>query len=136
MYINYSDTTILNVSNVPDINVKSYLLPEGDIAEMYIVQDGVITKDLSNPNYRSFIRKTSVLPLVESILVEVGTGKVFDGDEKSQDRMMRAINIAAISGITETKWKLADNSVQTVTLEELKEALVLSGIEMSKIWLA
>ena len=67
--------------------------------------------------------------------VIVSSGKIFDGDEKSQDRMLRAINIAVITGQTETEWKLADNTVVMVTLDELKEALALAGQEMSRIWL-
>ena len=60
---------------------------------------------------------------------------MFDGDEKSQERMLRAINIANITGQTTTQWKLADNSIVEVTLDELKEALSLAGQEMSRIWL-
>ena len=72
---------------------------------------------------------------VSKIAVTTTFGKTFDGDEKSQDRMLRAINIASITGQIETQWKLADNTIVTVTLEELKEALALAGKEMSRIWL-
>lgn len=63
------------------------------------------------------------------------TGNTFDGDETSQDRMVRAIQVAAVSGQTETQWKLADNTIVTLTLDELKEALALAGQKMSRIWL-
>lgn len=72
---------------------------------------------------------------VARIIVKTSTGKRFDGDEKSQDRMARTISIAAITGETSTLWKLADNTIVTVTLDELKEALALAGQEMSRIWL-
>ena len=72
---------------------------------------------------------------VSWIKVTTTLGKTFDGDEKSQDRMTRAINIAAIAAQTETQWKLADNTIVEVTVEELKEALALAGQEMSRIWL-
>ena len=72
---------------------------------------------------------------VAQIIVTTATGKVFDGDEKSQERILRAINIANITGDTTTQWKLADNTVVDVTREELKEALALAGKEMSKIWI-
>ncbi len=74
--------------------------------------------------------------LVSRIKVTTSTGKVFDGDEKSQERILRAINIATITGDTTTQWKMADNSIVEVTLEELKEALSLAGQEMSRIWLS
>lgn len=72
---------------------------------------------------------------VAQIVVTTSTGKVFDGDELSQDRMIRAINIASITGLATTEWKMYDNSIQSVTLAELQEALTLAGQEMSRIWL-
>ncbi|MEA3461579.1 MAG: DUF4376 domain-containing protein [Bacteroidota bacterium] len=72
---------------------------------------------------------------VAAVTVEISSGKVFDGDEKSQDRMLRAIQIAQITGETSTTWRLADNTDVEVTVEELKEALILAGKKMSKIWL-
>lgn len=69
------------------------------------------------------------------LTITTTSGKIFDGDETSQDRMVRAIQVAAITGLTETQWKLSNNEIVTVTLEELKEALALAGQEMSRIWL-
>ncbi len=72
---------------------------------------------------------------VKAVRVTTTTGKTFDGDEKSQDRMMRAIQIASITDETTTNWKLADNTIVEVTLDELREALALAGKEMSRLWL-
>ena len=72
---------------------------------------------------------------VSKLQVTTSTGKIFDGDETSQDRMVRAIQIASITGLTETQWKLANNEIVMVSLDELKEALALAGQEMSRIWL-
>lgn len=72
---------------------------------------------------------------VSNITVTTTSGKVFDGDEKSQDRMLRAISIAALTGETETEWKLYDNTIVIVTLDELKEAIIKAGKNMSNIWL-
>ena len=63
---------------------------------------------------------------LNSITVTTTSGKVFDGKDLDQQRMMSAIMSADVVGITETYWKLADNSVAMVTLLELKEALALS----------
>jgi len=63
---------------------------------------------------------------LDSITVTTTSGKVFDGRDIDQQRMMSAIMSADVVGITETYWKLADNSVAMVTLVELKEALALS----------
>lgn len=71
---------------------------------------------------------------VSKIRVTVTSGKVFDGDEESQGRMARVILIAQIAGLTSTTWTLADNSVVTVTLAELQEALVLAGLQQAALW--
>lgn len=85
-------------------------------------------------NYDDYF-KTIKAANISNIIVTTTSGKMFDGDEKSQERMLRAINIASITGQATTQWKLADNSIVEVTLDELKEALSLAGQEMSRIWL-
>lgn len=70
---------------------------------------------------------------VRNIKVTVGE-KVFDGDESAQSRMTRAIQVAEISGLTQTEWVLANNEVAVVTLEEMKEALSKAMLEMGKLW--
>ena len=79
--------------------------------------------------------KNLLLAKINRIKVTTSSNKTFDGNEVAQDRMARAINIANITGDTETQWKLADNTIVTVTLDELKEALNLAGKKMSEIWL-
>ncbi|BBB29384.1 DUF4376 domain-containing protein [Neptunomonas japonica] len=71
---------------------------------------------------------------VSKILVTTSTGKVFDGDEKSQDRMARVVAVGE-AGMT-TQWKMADNSTQTATWEEIKEALLLAGQAQTNVWVA
>lgn len=100
-----------------------------DINTSSLVDIG-INKDRLNINIKSNKNET-----VSNIVVTVSTGRSFDGDEKSQDRMLRAINIASIAGQIDMQWKLADNTVVIVTLDELKEALALAVQEMSRIWL-
>lgn len=71
---------------------------------------------------------------VDSIKVTVVSGKVFDGDEKSQERMVRAIKTAELAGMTTGFWTLADNSRVEITIDELKEALVLAAIAQNNQW--
>ena len=85
-------------------------------------------------HYNGYKARKQKVDAVASIVVEVN-GKVFDGDEVSQGRMLRAVQIASITGDVVTKWKLQDNTVVDVTLDELKEALMLAGKEMSRIWI-
>lgn len=61
-------------------------------------------------------------------------GMTFDGDEVSQSRMARALTAALTAGQSSTTWVLADNTVATVTKEQLAEALTKSMMEMSKVW--
>lgn len=71
---------------------------------------------------------------IAAIVVTTSAGNTFDGDEKSQDRMARAI--AAMDDVDTMPWVLADNSVMTVGKSELREALRLSGSKMAEIWVS
>lgn len=80
------------------------------------------------------IRKTQRDEAVKRITVTTTSSKEFDGDERSQDRMARAVALGQ-AGDT-TQWKLADNSIASVTWEELREALYLAGQAQTAIWMA
>jgi hypothetical protein len=70
---------------------------------------------------------------VNSIIVEVD-GMVFDGDEKAQERMARAV-IMANSLDEETVWVLHDNTVATVTAGQLKRACREAGKKQTELWI-
>ena len=76
--------------------------------------------------------KESRQALVDSIVVEVD-GKLFDGDEKSQDRMARAISVL-LEGET-VQWVQANNEVTQVSKDELVQALRLAGEEQTRAWI-
>jgi hypothetical protein len=82
---------------------------------------------------RNILKKERALAVAD-IKVTTSLGRTFDGDEDSQERMARAIMISQLTGITSTTWTLADNSVTTVTLAELSEALALAGQQQSVLW--
>jgi len=71
---------------------------------------------------------------VSQIKVTTTSGKAFDGDEVSQNRMARAVTASSVGDTTQ--WILADNTQASVTHEELKEALLLAGEAMTEIWMA
>ena len=87
-------------------------------------------------SYLDFVRvkeaKESRAEEVDRITVTTSLGNVFDGDEKSQDRMSRAITTLLPSETT--TWVLSNNTPQEVTREELQEALRLAGAEQTRIW--
>lgn len=80
--------------------------------------------------------KTDRAEAVARITVEVD-GMVFDGDEKAQDRMARAITMFQASNLPDdytTAWVLADNTVAQVTVNQLAQALLLAGQKQSALW--
>jgi len=68
---------------------------------------------------------------MNNLTVEVD-GLVFDGDETSQNRFIRAITI--LVGDEEMPWTLANNEVVMVNQTTLKKVLVAAGQEQSAIW--
>ena len=77
--------------------------------------------------------KTKRAEEVASITVEID-GMVFDGDEKAQERMARAV-IMANSLEEETEWVLHDNTVAIVTAEQLKRACREAGKKQTELWI-
>ena len=80
--------------------------------------------------------KTDRAEAVARITVEVD-GMVFDGDEKAQDRMARAITMFQASNLPDdytTAWVLADNTVAQVTVNQLAQALLLAGQKQTELW--
>jgi hypothetical protein len=75
--------------------------------------------------------KTERAQAVDALTIETALG-VFDADERSQDRMARAV--VAMGEVDTIEWVLNDNTVVTVTAEQLKEALQLAGAAQSALW--
>lgn len=63
---------------------------------------------------------------INNITVTTTNGNTFDGDDISRANMNEAIQAASVLGITSHNWKLANNTIVNVTLDELKEALALA----------
>ena len=80
--------------------------------------------------------KTDRAGEVSRITVEVD-GMTFDGDETSQNRMARKVLSAQLSGIQMSEkadWVLADNTVASVSYEQLARACALAGQKQSELW--
>lgn len=76
--------------------------------------------------------KSTRAAAVAAITVEVD-GMIFDGDEKAQERMARAVTLADSSEET-TEWVLHDNTVAIVTAEQLRKACKLAGKAQTALW--
>ena len=70
--------------------------------------------------------KQAKVEALDRITVTTSAGNTFDGRDKDQLRMLAALQSAQFLGLFNTPWKLADNSVIQVSVEELREALALS----------
>ena len=80
--------------------------------------------------------KTDRAGEVSRITVDVD-GMTFDGDETSQNRMARKVLSAQMSSIQmseKTDWVLADNTVASVSYEQLAKACALAGQKQSELW--
>lgn len=66
---------------------------------------------------------------LDAITVSVDDGKggelVFQAGKESRDLMSQAVDAAVTLGVAVHKWKMADNTWQTVTLDQLKKARAL-----------
>lgn len=101
------------------------------------VQDGETFEEVSEVDFGSLpinlADKREIL--IRALVVESFIGNIFDADERSQERMARAILVMKQQGEPTTSWKLTNNEIVTVTVEELEDVLVKASIETSNIWL-
>ena len=107
-----------------------YVKPETDPTE--ILFGGVkLVEPVIDPLAEAKAARAS---LVDALVVTTSTGRKFNGDEASQNRMARAIS-SMDEGDT-VMWVLADNTVALIGCSELKEALRMAGSKMTQIWAA
>jgi len=124
--------------------VNGNLLVPNDIANRHYseVQDWIALGNTPDPefnqaelNQQALVQaKQTKVNQVANITVTTTSGKTFDGDETAQGRMARAVSFS--KPLDTTQWVLADNTVATVTREELVEAGLLAGQAMTAIWVA
>ena len=70
---------------------------------------------------------------LSQLVITTTNGNVFDGNETARNNMLSAIVSAELINKTEEYWKLADNSLKLISIDELKEALALSIQEVGNI---
>lgn len=83
-------------------------------------------------------RKTVRGHLMDTLKITTASGKSFDADETSQTRMTRVLAAADAIGQPDASWSwvLADNTVATITVAEVREALALAMQAQSDVWFA
>ena len=98
----------------------------------YKIENNEITKnERTDSSYLSYKRKLSKQNIVENIEVTYND-VVYQGDEKSQDRMSRAI--VGMDDDDTIEWTTKDNSKVTLLRSDLKQILRLACIEQTKAW--
>ena len=119
---------------LPDFRGTEYWLPDGSQHEITELGVDLPEDALDEPpppsaeelEQQAYLQwKAERQAAVDAITVTVDN-MVFDGDETSQGRMLRAITVA-VSEDEQTQWILADNTVAMVSAAQLKVALRIAG---------
>ena len=89
----------------------------------------------TSPEYAVRLKAIKVDTL-NALTVTTSAGNVFDADEAARLNMLSALAASDTLGLTETFWKLADNSTALITVAELKEAQALAIQAVGNVVLA
>lgn len=133
--IGYKD---LETSSVFTEKQLRELFPNVSFPSPFVPPDGYEVVELpeaeKTPDQLRMEAKIRREQAVLNIVVTTSSGKQFDGDEQSQNRMTRAVIGMQYANAPSIPWTLADNTEVVVTLEELAEALVLAGTQQTQLW--
>lgn len=120
-------------------NCISFVIDENsellDSVKQWVKDGGIIEPEFTEEELESqrlAELKRAKTDALTKIVVEVN-GKAFDGNEPARLNMISAIQASELLGVTDNAWKLADNSVATVTVDELKQTLALAIQEVGRI---
>lgn len=97
-----------------------------------VLNNEIVKSERADNLYLNQVKKQNRQILVDNIEVTYND-IVYQGDEKSQDRISRAIN-GLPDNTTTMQWKAKDNSTQELNKLDLKEILFLAGQEQTRIW--
>lgn len=97
---------------------------EGNLLREFIPQP--VAASVSDLSEYQAMRKKQKYDAIANLTVTTTVGNIFDADELSRQRMADAILASQTTGLLGTQWKLTDNSIATVTYDELREAHALA----------
>ena len=119
--INPSIVTLRGEADARDIDNNPVALDEEAIAVVVarMTQEADEAKAIADT-------KEAKVKALEELTVTTTNGNVFDANSDSITNMLAAVEASTILSTTENSWKLADNSIVVVSLDELKEALAKS----------
>lgn len=124
----YSKTTKekIEVDYLGKIKEEHTLLVPGQFDEWDEATKTWIEDEILKKEYLTLQKKAKKMEQLNTLVVTTSQGNIFDGNETARNNMLSAITSADIIGKTEEEWKLADNTIKVVSLQELKEALALA----------
>ena len=119
--LNPSIVTLRGEADARDIDNNPVALDEEAIAVVVarMAQEALEAKAIVEA-------KAAKVKALEELTVTTTNGNVFDANSDSITNMLAAVEASNILSTVENNWKLADNSVIVVSLDELKEALAKS----------
>ena len=104
-------------------------LSEGNTPEPEFTEEELAQQELNKKIQEAKAAKALAL---STITVEVNN-KVFDGNETARTNILSRLQASQVLNEESIDWKLADNTVAEVTVEELKEVLTKSIQEVGRI---
>lgn len=122
--------------NLSEVRDELGVMFSDEVSEKLLAKLGVEVieeKEEQTEEMRLALAKQIRANEVSNITIDVD-GMIFDGDEVSQGRMRNAIEAMKVSGKEEIEWKLADEKVALVTLEQLESAFVQAVETMNALW--
>jgi len=119
------DLSFTNGNKTISIGLEEYKqwLNEGNTPEPEFTEEEILAKEIAEATAQAKADKEIAL---KTLTVTTTSGKTFDGDETARGDMLTAITVSGMLGVTETNWKMADNTFSIVTLAEMQEALILA----------
>jgi hypothetical protein len=96
-------------------------------------EEAINTIELQGLSLEDYIAKSTRKFLVDNIVIEVDN-MLFDGNEDSQRRLSSAIEAMTSEDINTILWKLHDNSIVEVTIDQLKRAHNKAILKQSQLW--
>jgi len=116
---------------ITQVDIKTGKVTQRPLTTEELAALPVITQEDLDKQEREVFKRNRE-EAVKNIKVEVD-GMIFDGDETSQTRMSRAIQL--MNDTETTLWVLANNQLIQVTKTQLSEALRLSAEEQTRLWI-
>jgi hypothetical protein len=92
-----------------------------------------VEDEILKNEYLTIQKKAEKVEQLSTLVVTTSQGNIFDGNETARLNMVSAIQSAELLGQISSNWKLADNTVKKISLNELKEALALSIQKVGEI---